>query len=39
MRSASAIKDDAKRKEDLMIEILLDIRDIIIKATKKKRKT
>lgn len=39
MRSASAVKADAKRKEDLIIEVLLDIRDILVKATKKKKKT
>ena len=36
MRSRKEIVQDGTRKEDLIIEVLLDIRDILIKATKKK---
>ena len=39
MRKRTLIEADGKRKEDLIIEILLDIRDILVKATKVKRKT
>lgn len=37
MRKRKEIEADGKRKEDLMIEVLLDIRDILVKATKKKK--
>ena len=36
MRSRKEIAQDGTRKEDLIVEVLLDIRDILIKATKKK---
>ena len=37
MRKRKDIAKDAIRKEDLIIEVLLDIRDILVKATKKKK--
>ena len=37
MRKRKDILKDSIRKEDLIIEVLLDIRDILVKATKKKR--
>ena len=37
MRKRKDIAEDAIRKEDLIIEVLLDIRDILIKATKKRK--
>lgn len=37
MRKRKDIEKDGKRKEDLTIEVLLDIRDILVKQTKKKR--
>ena len=40
MRKRDVIEADGKRKEDLTIEVLLDIRDLLIKekAPKQKRK-
>ncbi len=37
VRKRKDIAKDAIRKEDLIIEVLLDIRDILVKATKKKK--
>ena len=37
MRKRKDIEKDGKRKEDLIIEVLLDIRDILVKATKRKK--
>lgn len=37
MRTRKKIQADGTRKEDLIIEVLLDIRDILVKATKKSR--
>jgi len=37
VRTKNQILKDGTRKEDLMIEVLLDIRDTLIKATKKKK--
>ena len=37
VRKRKDIAKDATRKEDLIIEVLLDIRDILVKATKKKK--
>jgi hypothetical protein len=37
MRTSNKIKSDGTRPEFLILEVLLDIRDILIKATKKKR--
>jgi len=34
MRKREEILNDSKRKEDLLIELLLDIRDILIKEDK-----
>ena len=39
MRKRKDIEKDGKRKEDLIVEVLLDIRDILIKATKKKKRS
>jgi len=39
VRKRKDIETDATRKEDLIIEVLLDIRDILIKATKKKKRS
>jgi len=38
MRKAKEILEDGTRPEILALEVLLDIRDILIKATKQKRK-
>jgi len=38
MRKRKDIEKDSTRKEDLIIEVLLDIRDTLVKVTKKKRK-
>ena len=38
MRKRTLIEADGKRKEDLLIEVALDIRDLLVKATKTKRK-
>jgi len=37
MRKRKEILEDGRLKNDLIIEVLLDIRDILVKATKKKR--
>ncbi|KKM70710.1 hypothetical protein LCGC14_1438010 [marine sediment metagenome] len=37
MRKRKDIQEDGRLKNDLIIEVLLDIRDILIKATKKKK--
>ena len=37
MRIREDVEEDAKRKEDLIIEVLLDIRELLIKATEKKK--
>ena len=37
MRKRKEIQEDGRLKNDLIIEVLLDIRDILIKATKKKK--
>ena len=37
MRKRTLIEADGSRKEDLIIEVLLDIRDLLVKATKKKK--
>ncbi len=34
MRNREEISKDAKRKDDLIIEVLLDIRDLLIKGNK-----
>lgn len=39
MRKRKDIEKDARRKEDLIIEVLLDIRDILVKVTKKKKRS
>ena len=39
MRKRKDIEKDGKRKEDLIIEVLLDLRDILVKATKKKKRS
>lgn len=38
MRKRKEISSDPRRKEDLIIEVLLDIRDMLAKELKKKRK-
>ena len=38
MRRRKAIEEDAARKDTLILEVLLDIRDCLVKATKKKVK-
>ena len=38
MRRRKAIEEDASRKDVLILEVLLDIRDCLVKATKKKVK-
>ena len=38
MRKRKEIEKDGKLKNDLIIEVLLDIRDILIKQTKKKKR-
>ena len=38
MRKRKDILNDPIRKEDLIIEVLLDIRDILVKVTKRKIK-
>lgn len=37
MRKRKDIEKDGKLKGDLMLEVMLDIRDILIKATKRKK--
>lgn len=37
MRSRREIERDYKRTEELVLEVLLDLRDILVKATKKKK--
>jgi len=39
MRKRKDIETDGKRKEDLIIEVLLDVRDILVKATKRKKRS
>ncbi len=39
MRSKSEIKTDGARKDILVLEVLLDIRELLAKANKKKKKT
>ena len=39
MRSKSEIKADGARKDILALEVLLDIRELLAKANKKKKKT
>tara|TARA_Y100000310_G_C20701833_1_gene830680 strand:+ start:4861 stop:5025 length:165 start_codon:yes stop_codon:yes gene_type:complete len=38
MRTKKQIQDDGSRKDILSLEVLLDIREILLKETKKKRK-
>ena len=37
MRKVKKIREDGSRPEILSLEVLLDIREILIKATKKKK--
>ncbi len=38
MRNKKQISDDGTRTDILILEVLLDIREIMVKATKKKKK-
>jgi len=38
MRRRKAIEEDGARKDILILEVLLDIRDCLVKATKQKPK-
>ena len=37
MRTRKKIESDGSRKDFLQLEVLLDIRDLLVKATKKKK--
>jgi len=39
VRTRKQIEQDGSRKDMLILEVLLDIRDLLVKATKVKRKT